>query len=61
MTQEEYETYLDTVDKLSLKKEFKTAFEYIEYEVNNLFYPEEYDNLKELVKINALKYGIIIA
>lgn len=60
MTEKEYEAHLDTVDRLSLQKKFTLAFEYINFTINNLFYPEEYNNLKDLVKLNALKHGITL-
>ena len=58
MTEEQYERHLDMVDKLSLNKNFTKAFEYINEVGDPLFEPERTHNLKQLVKDNALKFGI---
>ena len=60
MNSEAKEKHLDIVDKLSLNKEFDAAFKYINDTVDALFFPEEYNDLKQLVKDNALKFGIIL-
>lgn len=61
-TAEEKELILDKVDKMSLSQDFTGAFEYIKNEVYVPFDPTEEEefkaNLKQLVKINALKFGI---
>ena len=58
------EMILDKVDKLSLSKCFVEAFEFIK---NEVFMPFDFEqeelfkkDLKQLVKINALKHGIIM-
>ena len=63
-TEEEKEMILDKVDKLSLSKCFVEAFEFIK---NEVFMPFDFEqeelfkkDLKQLVKINALKHGIIM-
>ena len=63
-TEEEKEMILDKVDKLSLSKRFVEAFEFIK---NEVFMPFDFEqeeqfkkDLKQLVKVNALKYGIIM-
>lgn len=60
MPSEELEKHLDCVDRLSLQKKFTFAFEYINFAVDQIFFPEEYDNLKQLVKDNAMKFGIVL-
>lgn len=61
-TAEEKEMILDKVDKMSLAQDFTGAFEYIKNDVYVPFDPTEEEefkaNLKQLVKINALKFGI---
>lgn len=60
MTEEEYEQRLDMVDKLSLNQKYTKAFEYINKNCSPLFEPVETDKLKQLVKDNALKFGVVL-
>lgn len=60
MTEEQYEQHLDMVDKLSLNQKYTKAFEYINENCSPLFEPEKVDNLKQLVKDNALKFGVLL-
>lgn len=48
------------VDKLSLNKKYTKAFEYINENCSPLFEPIETNNLKQLVKDNALKFGVVL-
>lgn len=61
MTDQEREQYLDTVDKLSLKGKSELAVGYLDENVSPLFDPIDYDNMKELIKLNAWKLGIELA
>lgn len=61
MTEQEREQHLDTVDKLSLKGQVTLAFTYLNENVSPLFDPIDYDNMKELIKLNAWKLGIKLA
>ena len=61
MTNEEREKHLDMVDKLSLKGQVMLAFTYLNENVSPLFDPIDYDNMKELIKLNAWKLGIKLA
>lgn len=60
MTEEQYEQHLDMVDKLSLNQKYTKAFEYINENCSPLFEPVETDKLKQLVKDNALKFGVVL-
>ena len=61
MTGQEREQHLDAVDKLSLKGQVMLAFTYLNENVSPLFDPIDYDNMKELIKLNAWKLGIKLA
>lgn len=60
MTEEEYDKHLDVVDKLSLNQNYPKAFQYINENCSPLFEPVETNNLKQLVKDNALKFGVVL-
>lgn len=61
MKELEYEQHLDVVDKLSLKGKYTKAFQYINEVGDSLFEPVKTQNLKDLVKLNALKHGHTLA
>lgn len=52
-----YEETLDMVDKLSLKGKYHEAKKLIDLDYPQLFNPEEWYNLTELVTNNASKRG----
>lgn len=60
MTEEQLEQHLDVVDKLSLNQQYPKAFQYINENCSPLFEPVETDKLKQLVKDNALKFGVVL-
>lgn len=60
MTEQEKEKHLDIIDKLSLDRKFNAAFDYINENVSPLFEPKEFGDFKQLVKDNAIKFGIVL-
>lgn len=62
LTDNEYEEMLDKVDKMTLyKPNYTKAFEFINDNVNEFFEPERWENLRDLVKMNCLKHGLILS